>query len=823
MRVAQGGQCFGNSNIVSVPKFKITNILQKENGDCNPGYTDPFNTRASGYIFNPVYIVNPTQKYKIAQPISVIWQFSKDSINWYANQIDSIEEHNYSVTTFDSFLMYKKFYLRRALECGDYTSYSNMLVFERPYFQKLPSNQDLCYSNQNFMDSVGMNWSTANQKSFSFQIYNNGWSQFATSTNGKSVNTFSLDTGTYLYRVVARFNGCDSVISDTVNLRIGGGAADFTATSGNFNAGSGIPISLVATRSNYSNYTYVMWQRSRNPIGGVWDSIGVTKGDTFVVTPTFDNCQPKWYYRAVLRNICPASGKNFLTSTVKSKSIEAGSYQYGASYGDYWIPDTKRDIGAEPNWIDTNAYTQSNWVWNRDVSNKLVPVNDWLDRSPIHCDADTNFIHVIIRNNGNDIAQGGKLYTYWTVNSTNEDWNGSWDGSYKFYNLDTGSSFYGQKKPVGGRINKLGIDIDAACVAQHGYPYLDAKGGMHDSVIVTYPWIQSDTVPKPGWYYHSVGNQKLYSNNIGLCILARIQTCQDQAYGMSYPEKLNKDSTYSKSSGNIGYNISRNNNIASANFYLDYVKPPFESDIDNWTLNAVSPLTEDSVTERLVEWVFCADDARYFNNAEVYVTIPDLLWNYFSSQSMPGSGWIPDSDNHIIITDPCAVIGPLSLPDTIASALGFTWRFKPGFPMTGTAGKVLFELVQKTDAVETGRTYYGLQTVLSGSGEHGGDAPIMLPEQQHDSTNSIKGYLKISPNPFTSYLDINYHCAADKDVEIEILNVQGQLVKIICNCKSNANGDVFVRADLLDFAEGTYIIRVYENGKFSTEKVVHSK
>jgi hypothetical protein len=34
---------------------------------------------------------------------------------------------------------------------------------------------------------------------------------------------------------------------------------------------------------------------------------------------------------------------------------------------------------------------------------------------------------------------------------------------------------------------------------------------------------------------------------------------------------------------------------------------------------------------------------------------------------------------------------------------------------------------------------------------------------------------------------------------------------------------VALRADLSDLAEGNYFVRVFENGKFSTEKVVHSK
>lgn len=115
MRITQAGQCYGMSNIVNVPKFKITNLLAKGNFDCTPVSTQPYNTRASGTLFNPVYIIDPTLKYKLPHPISVTWQLSADSANWQEKNIKQVLEHNYDVTTFDSFMQYRKLYLRRTL------------------------------------------------------------------------------------------------------------------------------------------------------------------------------------------------------------------------------------------------------------------------------------------------------------------------------------------------------------------------------------------------------------------------------------------------------------------------------------------------------------------------------------------------------------------------------------------------------------------------------------------------------------------------------------------------------------------------------------
>jgi hypothetical protein len=825
MRVALAGSCSSNSNILTVSKFKITNLLDSGGMDCAPSlYSGPYNTRGEGYMFEPQYISNPVIPYTLGIPITVQWQFSYDSSQWLEVRYDNIIQHNYDVTTFTKFMFYKTLYLRRRLSCDEVEHMSNILKFNRPYFERQPSDRVICKTNPVLIDTVEMNWFNSGQRSYSFQLYNNGWTQLGLSSDGQINVALSLSNGTYLYRVVARFNQCDSTVSDTMTITLTGGTTEITSVSNDIIVNSADSFNLIAHRSIDNKLSYFKWQRSRNPEGGAWDSIGKESRDTFKTAAIFTECQQRWYYQAVLRNQCPDAGGNFTNSSRYSRIIEAGSFDKTAIFSDYWIPDSKEDSGVEPNWHDSNSYTHSDWVWNRDSSNRGLLVHDWTDRTPVHCDSDTNFIHVIVRNNGTQIANGGKLFTYWTVNSTNEDWPGSWTGTYKFHNMDSQSPYNGQYKPVGGRINKSGIDLDAACMAQHGYAFLDPKGGAHDSVIITYPWVQADTVPKPEWYYHTTGGQKLYSNAIGLCLLARIETCDSPAFGMTYPEKISNETEYYKSSGNIGYNISRNNNIASANYYLDYVKPPFASDVDDWTLNAVPPLTKDSVTDRLVEWRLCADDIRYFNNAEVYVTIPDNLWSYFVSQNMPGNGWVTSGSNHIIINTTCAVIGPLWLPDSLASALGFTWRFKPGIAITGIAQKVLFELVQNTDGLETGRTFYGIESILNSGqgGDHNGEngTPEMLNQEDDLDIGITKRSLSINPNPFDEYVEIVYWGTPGSRVLLELHDVNGKLVQVICDCQADEIGRVSIWTETGNLARGSYTIRAFENGKQLVEKAI---
>jgi hypothetical protein len=629
------------------------------------------------------------------------------------------------------------------------------------------------------------------------------------------------------------------------------------ATDSDKNISSGTPIKLEGKWLGERNVCYAVWQRSKNPEGGVWDSIGKTGLDSFpIIAPNYSEHQQRWYYRFGLRNLC-ASSTNWKTWPNVSKSIEVGYYQKPLIYGDLWIPDSKRDYGSEPNWIDSQNFTGSQYLWNRNWKSKYKEPKDWSwynREDALQADRDTNFIHVMVYNRGNTDVIAGKINLYWTVMSLNEDWPNSWNGSVKFNNIDSsngtgGNKFNGsnghKEFPMGGRINKTPIEISVFLNQKPGVNYfMDSTKKIHpdyngklmpgDSVMITYAWAQSDTVPQPGWYYIPTDKQikRQYSNKIGICMLARLIENDSANFGFTYPEKLNYTANRM---GNIGYNIVRNNNIASSNFYLGYMKPPFSDTCDVFVLGAIKRRGEldglmDTAGVRNLKLTMCVDDPRYFNDGEVLLTMSDELWLAFDAAGKPGTFITSPGRNQVIINNACAEIGPISLPDTFKTMMGLTWRYKPsGNPATGTLINTLFTLSEYNDAEFIGSTHFGIKSYqngigIGGSSDQGSGSEIGSPNKEDHTSEmsnpSISENLRVTPNPFYDFLNISYSGQPLSKVRIEMYNSDGKLVKLICDCTADSEGKVVIRTETENLSPGNYTIRAVENGKNSAEKVI---
>jgi hypothetical protein len=625
---------------------------------------------------------------------------------------------------------------------------------------------------------------------------------------------------------------CGTAFSNTAE--VGKWAApQIISIDSNKNITGGSPIKLKGQWTGERNVCYAVWQRSTNPIGASWDSIGKTSEDSFLFNaPNFNQCQQRWYYRIALRNYCPPTGKSYWNNqVVTSKVIELGSFQKANNYSDLWIPDSKADNGTEPNIIDIENYTHSHRLWNRNWSDKYQLVDDWTDRVDLQTDRDTNFIHLMVYNRGNQSVSSANIYFYWTVMSVNEDWPYSWTGKAKFINNDIGSAFYQDTFPLGGRINKAAIQLNsflnqAPAITPH--PAYNGQLQPGDSILITYPWVQADTVPQPGWYYGIVNNQKMYSNHIGLCLLARMQECDSPNFGMTYPEKIhygnqsNGSLTYK---GNIGYNILSNNNIVSSNYYLGYMDPPFTGTPQIWTLGSVKRPDSGMVGTRDLKFNFCVNDPIFYNHGEVVITPTDEFWSEFQNLNYPGSGFsINASDHQIIVHDPCADIGPIQVPDTFSTMLGFTWRYLPNSNHSGSLLNSLFTLKEYNESELIGITQYGVKSHLnSNGGNNGGGQGAPMP-QIKDSTRS-KSYnnnykLQVHPNPFDNLIEITYEGEPEGAVRFWILDAQGRVVSDLGSYSLNENGHLKLLQNNLNSHPGLYYLKAVENNIHATVKMI---
>lgn len=546
---------------------------------------------------------------------------------------------------------------------------------------------------------------------------------------------------------------------------------------------------------SYPGITNFLWWEKSTDNGVTWSKwLPVLPGFYTIplVTPSDDGT----IFRGVAHNNCPKDTAYY----------EKGSRIYlrvNNPNGQYWIKDSRRDIGNEPNWIDKDNYTHSFDLWAREPWDSGRRVWNWWEQSSVRCDTH-NLIHAMVRNYGNSPLQAGKLRLYWTVNSLNEDWRVAWDGSQKFYN-NTKKKWY----PKGGRINNTPVELNnyAAQLQNH-----------NDSVLVTYRWNEFiDTIPKPEWYYMLVNGDTVRSNYLGMCLLARITTDDNWPYGMGTIEDVNTSTT--THTGNLRNNVIYNRKIASNNYYLAYMKPPYHDENPWITFMSVSQRPDTPVTAREVKIRLDVSNDHFFNSGEVLLTMDDQLWPYFQGAGYPGTGFTVLGPNQIVINSANAEIGNFECPVDLEGMISLNFRYKPGYGSTPDMAYYLFTLSEwLDDTVRTGAMHYGLEAPTDHEPGGGGEGkPIQLKTSNPENPNTK---FSVRPNPFNQYLDVEYQTLPMAKVKIQLFDATGKLVKDICDCKADAKGSIKVRTTTANLTAGTYIVKLWENGVLLHEKVI---
>lgn len=747
--------------------------------------------------------------------VSYQWQKSEDSIIW----------SNVSGATGTSYIVNRvsvSGYIRLKVNASNCTVYSagykplpEFTIIEQP--KDLAISGDMsgylnCTVKNNYNGQIKYQW----QK---YSVSLNGWTNIP---NEKHYDIL-LNAQNVLHNEQYRCNiqnACGQTLTRESTVKKVTGPQIITIDSIKSST-SGTPIKLKCQWTGERNVCYAVWQRSKNPVGGNWDSVGMTIEDSFTVIPEFTRCSQKQYYRVVLRNLCKPSYDTAYWTKFKgapiSKSIEVGSYQNPSNYADLWIPDSRGDrfvnTGAEPNIPDSNNYTGSYYLWNRIYLTKGVLVNDWKDRENVQCDRDTNFIHTMVYNRGNTRSDGGKVYFYWTVMSINEDWKYSWTGL-----ADRKNPGNNLRYKLGNRINKTGVDIDAEAIKKWGIPGIPPG----DSLMITYAWVQADTSPQNHWYGGVVNGQVRYAHEVGMCLLARIQECESESFGMTYPEKIalsnNAPGGAITYNGNIGYNITHNNNITSANFRLAYMTYPNSDTTQSWTLGAPPP-SDDTNHIVPVYYTLCTDEPNFYTNAEFVFNVTDDFWNVFDSMSRPGNGFYSINNNEIVITDPCATIGPVYLPDTILPMFGMNVRYKPGSNPNGTPIDAKFDFKQfKLDGTMVGMASYGVHSVSNSMGNQGGGPGA--PQSNVIEANDSSIRLTVNPNPALESTMVEYYSTPYTFVTIELYNNLGKVLKVLYSGNTDEQGKIECILDVNDFPAGIYIVQSNQAGVKQQQKVV---
>jgi hypothetical protein len=412
-----------------------------------------------------------------------------------------------------------------------------------------------------------------------------------------------------------------------------------------------------------------------------------------------EECQNGIKLRCKISNPCGSVTSNYGTLTINGASTASGA--------DVWMMDGTLDIGDEPNYAanTTNMQAQlfnSPDIWNR----KSRPVGaDYIkdNENPEYRIDSFNFLHYTVRNRGSVTTDPEDLYLYWTWGSTAEIWDKHWinRAGNRFYNEDS-AKYY----PIGSRINTTPIIIPSI-----------APG---DSFTYYASW----SPPNPEWYYTYVDGVKTYPSStkgLSLCVLARIQECNQYPYGMTIAEHMDTL---------VRVNVKNNNNIVTRNLRVQNEKPGNQFvGRGGWTLLPTNCYNPEVITLKVNA------TEEFLDYYDVLLTIDDEFKLGINPNNLDGLYNI--SANQFIITDSISEISGIQL-DTCARAM-YKLDFLP---------KLLMEDIPKKRFEIAASQYSGGTTPPSGVMVFQVDNKTWFENQTGGQNNEGPTYdLWLSPNP----------------------------------------------------------------------------
>lgn len=514
-RQVKSGSCITNSNIIKVVNFEQNNYIAK--------YIPIDNSCSPEIRGSELDLKFPNVRYQ--------WQTSTDNISWSDVTGDTGRNFAHSIT--DSIARY---YRRKAIDTGC-ESYSNVIENRAVKFLIPPYQYNTCadslfpmrlkyqFDKPYYIGPINIIWQLRKTsgtvwKSIDYTGYDDTLSQLnetvniigggtETLTEGDTLRMLcSFYCGTYFsfysLRIIIRSEATLSILSQPRDTVI--------------NAGNKAVFRVVV---NYPAICNFLWQYSKTGTGSWVDIIGSNR-DTFKTGLT-GGCNDSLYYRVKITHPCGVVYSNAAKLKINNNNPAF----------DYWLKDQWTDTGREIN-LDSIEVVKSPDIWVRyfkdGVKHHQLPTNT----------LDSNWVYATIRNRGSQPIKSAKVFLYWSWGSTGEWWDENWtENPANMIISPNGLGIF----PMGGEINKKGYDIDSI-----------APG---DSIRIAVPWRK---VPQLDWYDLT---KTFWRDRINICLLARIQTCQTDPFGITFKEVVN-----------VRRNAYKNNNIAIKNTFVVHLFPP---------------------------------------------------------------------------------------------------------------------------------------------------------------------------------------------------------------------------------------------------------
>jgi len=236
---------------------------------------------------------------------------------------------------------------------------------------------------------------------------------------------------------------------------------------------------------------------------------------------------------------------------------------------------------------------------------------------------DTAYVYYTIHNiDDTDTSKPAKLKMYWTFGGPHgADWEIAWQdiAGNRFYNNDPNSGpAYQQTYPYGDFINEIPIEVPSI-----------APG---DSIRAYFVWTD---FPNPLRYYDFKSGAYNYSNPRPMCLLARVETCRQDSFGMSYKEIAA-----------TRQNIINNRKIVGGNTHVTNLDSVLGKKEVGLTVRRFSG-DDDPVRLKLYEVGSCG----FATHGTVKAILSDALWEAWRDGGYIGSNYSIDSYGILSVTN----------------------------------------------------------------------------------------------------------------------------------------------------------------------------
>lgn len=526
---------------------------------------------------------------------------------------------------------------------------------------------------------------------------------------------------------------------------------------------------------------YFQWQKKMGNGGYVsmYNTPDIKYSDTLTTKKDLivklDNYCAADYYRLAAYGACPTYSNAALVAMNKKS--------------DLWMKDSHKDTGAEPNkfvakWNDPSQRTVDIFM-SPDLINCTDNGTCTKHEQPEFKRNSPNYIKYKIRNKGTQYSKPANLFLYWTKASTGEIWQTSWTENSKnwFYNSDSDKVYL-----LGNYINQK-VSGEPITVR---VPIVIPSIAPKDSFEGSYPWYP----PNPKSYYVITDTSKKYDTKLAVCILGRIQYCDNYPHKMAFDELLNRA---------VDTNVINNNNIVTHNMWVydvvlnNYIGPKTRG----WTrieqpirdINNMPP-----VLPRPLRLKVYAHDPTYFDHGKVYATMDDKLLEAWAAGGYMGDGFILEGINVIRITSPIANFENIISDSALIGNLGLEF-LRIDSTITST-NEWIFSLSQNGQLLNEydGGTLF--QVRLN----------CVPPLNKRNLDNTDQSNYIIYPNPANTVLNIYIITSAHSAHKMELMDISG---KVILHDTYNfkLEGKYTKHLDISHLATGTYFIRLSGNNK----------